>query len=272
SRSRLGASSTRGVAAASRCERALRCRRRPGCILAAEGDPGMSRGAPWRKGSRMETERFRIAVYRSSWALLWALAAAAGAPSLPRAPLSPTPDPKFKKGEVVEPSGMTEAPPGPLRLMPGDALDMKTLSRMPLDAPNLIVDPGGGVHVPLVGRIRVAGMSLREAELAIEKEVQLIDRFARVALTLRAQTVYPHQAAVIGAVDKPTRVPVQGELRLVDLLAAAGGPKTFKSTIVEGEEYDLADLAAARLIRAGKPLPVSVLRAMQGDTRHNVRV
>jgi polysaccharide export outer membrane protein len=204
---------------------------------------------------------------RLAWRLSAALLLFACAPSLPVAPLLPEQDADFKPEVVPEPPGMNEAEAAPFRLMPGDSMDLRTVSKTPLDAANLLVDEAGGVHVPLVGRVLVKGLSLREAELAIEKGLSQYDRFAKVALQLRDPG--GHQAAVIGAVVRPGRLPVQPGLRLVDLLAASGGPKT---AAVEGEEYDLADLEGSRLIRNREPLPLSLPRAIQGDKRHNVAI
>lgn len=193
---------------------------------------------------------------------LWACA-----PNLPLAPRLPTDDVEFKTEVVSEPGGMAEDDSGPFRLMPGDLVDLKTLSKTAFDATGLLVDQGGGMHVPMVGRIAVAGLSLREAELAIEKEIVRFDRFAKVGLSLR--DTGNRQAVVVGAVQRPSRVTVVPGVRVADLLAAGGGVRTVA---LEGEEFEVADLAAARLVRGQKPLPISVSRAMAGDTRHNVRV
>jgi polysaccharide export outer membrane protein len=195
------------------------------------------------------------------------MVAAACAPSLPPAPLLPEQDPAFQVVKVAEPAGMAEAAANPFRLLPGDAVDLKTISKTPLDAPNLMVDEGGGVHVPLVGRVAVSGLTLRDAEIAIEKELSQYDKFAKVGLTVR--DAGGHKATVVGAVTRPAHVPVKPGLRLVDLLAAGGGLKT---AAVEGEELSLADLEAARLIRNNAALPVSVRRALEGDARHNVHI
>lgn len=202
--------------------------------------------------------------------VLWVLGgitSAGCAPILPMAPVLPEDDATFRPAVVPEPPGMAEAAAGPFRLWPGDLVDLRTLSKTPLDAASLLVDEGGGVHVPHVGRIAVQGLSLREAELAIEKEVALLDRFAKVGLTVRGAG--GRWAAVIGAVSKPARVAVQPGLRLVDLIAAGGG---LKSAALDGEEFELADTDAARLLRGATTLPVSVRRAMEGDVRHNVRI
>src|SRR5262249_44425294 len=64
------------------------------------------------------------------------LALTACAPSLPKAPLLPEQDSTFKNVEVPEPPGITDATAGPFRLMPGDVLNLRTLSKTPLDAQN----------------------------------------------------------------------------------------------------------------------------------------
>ncbi|MGB5365143.1 MAG: SLBB domain-containing protein, partial [Polyangiales bacterium] len=57
--------------------------------------------------------------------------------------------------------------------------------------------------------------------------------------------------------------------RLADLLAQAGGVLVGR---VEYIPERLGDLELARLVRDGEALPVSLPLAMEGDTRHNIRV
>jgi polysaccharide export outer membrane protein len=76
-----------------------------------------------------------------------------------------------------------------------------------------------------------------------------------------------HTVTVIGAVERPGVLPLRGALRLVEAIAASGGPRTAAS---EGEIASLADLDAGRVVREGKALPISLGRAVRGEPGHDV--
>jgi polysaccharide export outer membrane protein len=141
------------------------------------------------------------------------------------------------------------------------------ISQTPLSADRLTVDAAGGLHVPLMGQVDVVGLTLREAEIKVQTELQKLDRFARAGLSVVDSA--GHQAIVLGAVAKPGRYPIGPGVRVADLMALAGGPKTEK---LDTEEVPQADLAAARVVRSQKALPISVVRALEGVARHNVLV
>ncbi len=154
-----------------------------------------------------------------------------------------------------------------MTLAPGDIVTIRKIAAEPTEDTGLVVDEKGNLHVPLAGDVKVAGLSLTEAEKAVEKAVQRFDRVARISLVL--QTPTGQMATVVGAVTQPGRVQALPGTRVADLLASAGGPASQTS---DGEYTVLADLHRARLVRDGRTVPVSVLKAVEGDRRHNVRV
>ncbi|HJL03831.1 MAG TPA: SLBB domain-containing protein [Polyangiaceae bacterium LLY-WYZ-15_(1-7)] len=188
------------------------------------------------------------------------------APELPAAPAHPTPS-AFVAAERAPLPGLTSDPPAPFTLQPGDQLTLRTLSVRPLEA-EVSVDPAGRLHVPLAGAVEVGGLPLDAAERRIEGRLAPYDRFARVSLHVREAR--GHLASVAGAVREPGRYVVEGDLRVSDLLARAGGPRALESDEVEWVE--LADLAGASLVRDGEALPIDVSLAARGRPHHDVRV
>jgi polysaccharide export outer membrane protein len=189
-----------------------------------------------------------------------------------RAQLTPVPTrpadaPGFTVEAVPEPAGMEPVPPGAFRLQPGDVLALRTISPAPLEVPRLSVDDAGLLHAPLAGAVPVAEASLLEAEARLQERLRRYDRFGIVSLTL----VEPagHRASVLGAISKPGTYVLGGLTRVSELLAMAGGVKWADG---DAESVELADLEAARLLRDGEPLPISLPRALAGDPRHNVPV
>jgi polysaccharide export outer membrane protein len=134
-----------------------------------------------------------------------------------------------------------------------------------LEVPRLSVDDAGFLHAPLTGAIAVAGVSLEEAEALLQERLRRYDRFGIVSLTVAEPA--GHRVSVLGAVAKPGTYILSGPTRVADLLAMAGGVQRAEG---EAETVELGDLEAARMLRAGEPLPISLPRAFAGDPRHNV--
>jgi polysaccharide export outer membrane protein len=187
--------------------------------------------------------------------------------SLPRAPPQPADDPAFAPAVVVAAPGLPEDAPEPYVLRPGDVLRLRTVSVDPIDAPDLMVDGAGVVHIPLAGDVKVGGLRLAEAEAQLTAALRPHDHYARVTLSVTSPG--GQRATIVGAVIRPGVYELKPDTRLAELLALAGGPKTIDA---DGETADIADLEAARVVRRGVALPVSFPRGLRGETEHNVRV
>lgn len=152
-------------------------------------------------------------------------------------------------------------------LLPGDVVRLRVETATTRELAGLVVDAAGTLHVPLLGDVPVTGRTLSEAEQAIETEIRRFERFARCALTI--EDAAGHRATIAGAVEKPGRYAVTPNLRVAELVALAGGP----AAVTSGTQLVTAgDLAAARVVREGVALPISVERAVHGDPRHNTYV
>lgn len=201
---------------------------------------------------------------RVAFVIVWVTS---GCVRLPEAPTVPTDDSRFHAAVVEPPTGVREDPPAPLAVLPGDVLSVLAISSETLTYEGLVVDELGRVHLPLAGTVEVGGLPLADAERRVEAAVREIDRVARVAL--RISDPAGHMATVLGAVASPGRVVVVPGMRVADLVAAVGGT----ADVVQGEPGALvADLASARLVRAGRTVPISLSLAVEGDPLHNVRV
>ena len=183
------------------------------------------------------------------------------------APTVPTDDSAFAAAEEVILPGLASDPAQPLMMMPGDVVQLTTVSARTNKFPGLIVDARGNLHVPLAGDVKVGGLSLGEAEKALEKALRRYDRFVRANVILTNPA--GHAATVLGAVVRPGRVVVRPGMRLADLIAEVGGP-----AFADGarERASIGDLEGARLVRDSKTVPVSAVQAIKGNPRHNIRV
>ena len=186
---------------------------------------------------------------------------------LPQAPTHPEDDPAFTAPEVIRPRGLDSDPPAALQLLPGDVVQLTTVSAKTETYEGLIVDAMGQLHVPLAGDIQVGGKTLSRAEKAVERGLQRYDRFVRVNLVISA--LDGHMATVVGAAQNPGRFKVSPGMRLADLLALAGGPALAQADLIPTL---LGNLDLARLVRGNETVPVSLQLARRGDPRHNVRL
>jgi protein involved in polysaccharide export with SLBB domain len=165
--------------------------------------------------------------------------------------------------------GVEDDPPESLKLMPGDVVELTTVSAQTNKYPGLIVDALGHLHVPLAGDVLVGGKNLTEAEKAIETGLRRYDRFVRANLIITQAD--GHVASVLGAVAAPGRVKVPPGMRVADLLAEAGGPAVGSGGTRQFQDL-IGNLDLARLVRDGETVPVSVALAIEGDPKHNVRI
>ena len=191
----------------------------------------------------------------------------AGCSHVGRAPALARDDATFVRTEPKRPPGLEVDPPEAYRVLPGDVLTLRTVSVSPMDLGEIAVDPEGLLHVPLAGAVKVEGLALEDAAKAIEESLHVFDLHARVLLTLRAAD--GHRATVTGAIEKPGLYSLTPGMRVAELLQKCGGPLR---TISEGESVDLADLPAARIVRAGAVVPVDIPLALEGDPKHDVRL
>lgn len=209
--------------------------------------------------------RHWLAVY-IPFALALVYGGAACGPNLPRAPTHPHQDSSFARADVTPP-GVSDDAPLAMQLYPGDVVTLRLISAETEDHDGIVVDERGMLHVPLAGDVPVTGVDLTGAEQRVETALRQYDRTVRVALVLAEPE--GHRASVIGAVAEPGRITVTPGMRVVDLLATAGGASRSEA---DGLAISSGDLGAARLVREGRALPISVELALSGDPRHNIRI
>ncbi len=184
-----------------------------------------------------------------------------------KAPTYPQEDPNYASGGVAR-VGMSDDPPPPLVLLPGDTVTVRTISAESFEYPGLLIDSEGKVHLTMAGPVDVKGLSPQQAEKKMEESLQRFDRFVRVSVLVSAWG--GHTATVIGSVAQEGARPVTPGMHVAELVAVAGG---LLRTGQEGGEVNyLGDLDAARLVRNNGIVPINLRLALDGDPKHNVRV
>ncbi len=98
-----------------------------------------------------------------------------------------------------------------------------------ISAPELDVVPGktvrvdgeGDLQVPMVGRVHVAGLTVQQSEVELNKRLKTYIRDPQVAIDVKELRSQP--ASVLGAVNSPGIHQVQGHKTLLEMISMAGG-------------------------------------------------
>lgn len=105
---------------------------------------------------------------------------------------------------------------------PGDLLDLTVF-----DVPELIlkvrVDSNGMVNLPLVGDLKLAGLTVREAQLLIAQKLVEQEMVKKPEVSLLIEEFATQGTTVSGEVNAPGIYPLIGPHRLYDAISAAGG-------------------------------------------------
>jgi polysaccharide export outer membrane protein len=163
-------------------------------------------------------------------------------------------------GKDFQPIPPTEVPPPPenalghYRIGVGDVLNVAVPGQDRFfglgetskgDLVGVRVKEDGKVYLPMIHGVVAAGRTVLELQEDVQKRLTeyVKDIFVSVdVLEFRSQRFY-----VLGEVAKPGVQPVNGEVRLLDAISAAGGLKN-------GD----ADLESSYVLRQGSVLPVSL--------------
>jgi len=183
------------------------------------------------------------------------------------APTWPAAADGYHYASVETPPGLsTDDPPAHI-ILPGDVLRLQIMSAESYAPAELWVSATGHIHVPFGGDVEIAGLTLDAAESRVQEVVRKYDKYARV--TLIVHSFGGHHVIIHGAVDKPGSYEARPGVRVAEAVALAGG---LRIAHANGEIIDMADIDAARVVRSGKTVPVSIKLALLGERLHNVYV
>lgn len=108
------------------------------------------------------------------------------------------------------------------RLQSGDTIEVQ-YRYTPEYNGTVAVQPGGFVNLPLIGDIRIQGMSVVEAQSAITEKAALRLNQPEVAVLLK-DYVHPY-FVVAGEVGHPGRFEMHGDVTAMEAIAVGGGFK-----------------------------------------------
>jgi len=119
------------------------------------------------------------------------------------------------------PSGAS-APSADLRIGVGDLLEVAVFGAADFDK-QVRVSSSGEVSLPLVGPVKVAGLTTAEAEKLLEKKLLEGGYFNDPHVSVFEKEYQTQGISVLGEVQKPGIYPMLGSHKLFDVISAAGG-------------------------------------------------
>ena len=118
------------------------------------------------------------------------------------------------------------------RLGSGDVVRVNVFQNPDLTLETRVTE-AGIVSYPLLGAIRLGGLSVTAAEKLIADGLRGGNFVKQPQVTIVVLQVRGNQANVLGQVNRPGRYPIEvADMRLIDLLAMAGGASTTGSDLV----------------------------------------
>ncbi|HEY8187240.1 MAG TPA: polysaccharide biosynthesis/export family protein [Pyrinomonadaceae bacterium] len=143
------------------------------------------------------------------------------------AAFSPAQQRKTETSEIVTPetSSTSQVPirDERYRIGPGDVLEVRVFNRPQLSRDAARVDGRGLVAMPLIDE-GIQAACKTESELAHDIEIRYLKYQRNPHVNVFVKEFNSRPVAVIGAVNQPGRFQLQRRVRLLELLAFAGGP------------------------------------------------
>lgn len=106
------------------------------------------------------------------------------------------------------------------------ALDAEEISNKPIR-----IDGTGNISFPMIGRIRASGLTIRQLEDQIRQKLAVYIFEPQVSVLVTAYRSQP--VSVIGSVNRPGTLQLEGHKSLIEVLALAGGLAADAGSVVK---------------------------------------
>lgn len=147
-------------------------------------------------------------------------------------------------------------------IAPGDTLAVTVFREPDVSLPSVVVNPDGTISMPLLGAVRVAGMTTTDLVTMLRRELgarYLVDPQVAVNITeAPSRTI-----TVEGAVGQPGVYPLQYNTTLLSALALAQSPSRVAR---------LSDVAVLRTIRGERYLAVFDVSMIRSGRTVDIRL
>jgi len=149
---------------------------------------------------------------------------------------------------------------------PDDKFHAYVYNEEDLNTKELIVKRDGTLTFPLIGEVHVEGLELEEATNLIKQKLEAY-------ITHPEVTIIPYEinsgtVTILGKVTYPQQYQIKGEMRILDLIANAGG---LALGYFQNNSIELADLERSFIVRNNKVLPIDFYALIkQGNMLNNI--
>lgn len=125
--------------------------------------------------------------------------------------------------QPAAPAAPAAAAPAEYRIGPGDVIRITVFQSPDLTMETRVTE-AGIVNYPLLGNIRLGGLTVTAAEKLIADGLRNGNFLKQPQVSMVVLQVRGNQASVLGLVNRPGRYPIEvADMRLSDLIATAGG-------------------------------------------------
>ena len=138
-------------------------------------------------------------------------------------------------------------------LGPDDQIVLQGLNAEEIVNRPMRIDPSGEIGLPMVGRLRAAGLTIQQFEQELNQRLSIYIREPRISVSVTEYRSQP--VSVLGAVNSPGVLQVQGRKTLMELLSLAGGLRPdagYRVKITRGVEWGPIPLPNAAPDSTGK--------------------
>jgi polysaccharide export outer membrane protein len=109
-----------------------------------------------------------------------------------------------------------------LLLGPGDVIKASVYGNPDMGIETRVSE-SGSITFPLVGEVKVGGLSVAAAEKKIAGMLESGNFLRKAQVNIIVSQMQSQQVSVLGQVNRPGRYPLEGKRSMLDLLAVAGG-------------------------------------------------
>jgi len=206
----------------------------------------------------------------SAFVIVIALALAqshpAAAQANPRAVSAVQPVAEETKRPAVSPPSAQQPAPEVL-IGSGDLLEVSVLGS-PDSTKQVRVGAGGEISLPLIGPVKVAGLSIVQAERAVAKLLVGGGFFADPQVSIFEKEYATQGISVLGEVQKPGIYPLMGRRTLFDAISAAGGttPRAGNTVTITRRDVPKTPETVPLTYGPSGSQPGNNIQVMPGDT------
>ena len=153
----------------------------------------------------------------------------------------------------------------PLLLGPGDDLEITVYGAPDLSG-RARINETGNITMPLIGYVRLAGLSTSEAEAAIEAQLRQNKIVNDPQVSIYAKDFTSSGISVAGEVGKPGFYSALGPHRLFDVLQLAGGTTERASSTVTISHRGQTDSTSLKISKNPAEMAANNIELRPGDT------